>query len=141
VVEALVWRDPLDELIEELERALPPTADPSGHLPRLEDLQAVISPILFGTKEQQERLFADPAYQRLSDTVMRQLAGTRDNRPIEGAAPGADPHVGRSAPSPVNGQQSVSAGCPPAGFGICLCGADEDGAHAADCPLADANMW
>jgi hypothetical protein len=110
-------------------------------VPRFEDLQAVISPILFATKEQQERIFADPDYQQLSDIVMRQLAGIRDNRPIEPAAPGGDSYVGRSAPSPVNGQKPVSAGHPRVGPRICICGANEDAEHTPDCPLADGNLW
>lgn len=136
-----LWRDPLDELIEDLERALPETTGPTlqESLPRLEDLQAVISPILFGTEEERKRNLTDPEYQRLSDTVMRQLAGICDDRPSEPAAPG-DSHVGPAARRAVNGQKPTAGG-PPPGFRICICGADRDAEHTPDCPLADANMW
>jgi hypothetical protein len=55
-----LWRDPIDELIEELERALPIAPTGGDALPRLEDLQMVIVPILFASKEEQARIFADP---------------------------------------------------------------------------------
>lgn len=79
-----LWRDPLDELIDELERAVP-TATPGDNaiLPRLEDLQAVIGPILFASKEEQGRIFADPQYQHLYGTVMRQLTRQTDDRPAQ----------------------------------------------------------
>jgi hypothetical protein len=44
-----VWRDPLDELIDDLETALPATAAFSGsRLPRIEEVQEAIGPLLFG---------------------------------------------------------------------------------------------
>jgi hypothetical protein len=48
-------RDPLDELIEGLERALPVNAQVPKYqiLPRLEDLQAVMTALLFSSKEDQ----------------------------------------------------------------------------------------
>ena len=77
-----LWRDPLDELIDELDRAAPkePASDPS--IPRLEDVQAVIGPILFASREEQERIFADPQYQHLYATVMRQLTRQSGDQPI-----------------------------------------------------------
>lgn len=72
-------RDPLDELINELDRAVPTPSNGPQAIPRLEDLQTVITPILFASKEEQARIFADPQYQQLYAKVMRQLAhGTDD---------------------------------------------------------------
>lgn len=70
-----LWRDPLDELIDELEQALPSDAEPGRYvvLPTLEDMQAVFTPVLSASKEEQQRIFADPQYQHLSDRVMAQL--------------------------------------------------------------------
>jgi hypothetical protein len=79
--------DLLGELIAELERAFPAADTPGRYevLPRLEDLQAVIGPILFASKEEQGRILADPQYQHLHAKVMRQLAHQPDDQPI--AAP------------------------------------------------------
>ena len=82
-------RDLLGELIGDLERALPPAAAEASRyavLPTLEDLQAVITPILFASKAEQERVFADLQYQHLYQTVMRQLrqaVGQPADGPIE----------------------------------------------------------
>jgi len=70
-----MWRDPLDELIEDLERVVPAqTAVPRQRLPRLEDFQEVISAILFKTDEELERWRADPRHRQLEETVHRQCA-------------------------------------------------------------------
>ena len=69
-------RDLLGELIGDLERALPPeiaAASRYAVLPTLEDLQAVITPIVSASKADQARIFADRQYQHLYQTVMRQL--------------------------------------------------------------------
>jgi hypothetical protein len=50
-----MWRDPLDELIEDLERALPSTPGRYEMLPRLEDLQRMVSVALYGTNEDRAR--------------------------------------------------------------------------------------
>jgi hypothetical protein len=67
-----MWRDPLDELIDMVETALPADTHTNRHelLPRLADLQMVISPILFGSDKDRERTQADPLYHK----VMAQLA-------------------------------------------------------------------
>ena len=136
-----MWRDPLDELIEDLEAALPATTARHGHLPRLEDIQAVISPILFGTQEEQERLLADPNYQRLSDTVMRQLHESLSRSRTPAACP--DNLAGSKVDArsvPVASRSTVRAAQSVALREdinlICICGADEDSEHTADCPLA-----
>lgn len=67
-----MWRDPLDELIDTLETALPVATKHDRYelLPRLVDLQTVASAILFGTDDARERRQAGPLYH----TVMAQLA-------------------------------------------------------------------
>jgi hypothetical protein len=80
-------RDPLDELIQDLEQSLPAEVQVSKYqiLPRLEDLQAVMTALLFSSKEDQARIFADPQFQHLYDTVicqMQRAAGKEpDDRP------------------------------------------------------------
>jgi hypothetical protein len=135
-----MWRDPLDELIEDLEHALPSAPARYQFLPRLEDLQAVISPILFGTEEEQERLLADPNYQRLSERVMRQLHESLSHSREPAACPDNSTESKTGARSvPLH---STSAARPRESAAlhqdvnlICICDADEDGEHAPDCPL------
>jgi hypothetical protein len=42
-----LWRDPLDELIADLERTLPPDARGTLQLPRIEDVRALTYAILY----------------------------------------------------------------------------------------------
>lgn len=67
-----MWRDPLDELIDSLEAALPveTVQIQNGMVPRLADLQMVFAPILFGSEEDARRIQETPLYQK----VMAQLA-------------------------------------------------------------------
>jgi hypothetical protein len=47
-----LWRDPLDELIGDLERTLPPEVRRGNlQLPRLEDVQLLVGAILDGSEE------------------------------------------------------------------------------------------
>jgi hypothetical protein len=66
-----LWRDPLDELIESLETTLPAdnSNGPYELLPRIEELQKVLPPLLYGSAEAREQIERDPMYHR----VMRQL--------------------------------------------------------------------
>ena len=82
-------RDLLGELIADLEQALPNAAEPGRYvvLPTLEDLQAVITPILFASKAEQQRIFADPQYQQLHARVIRQFTKLPDDCPIEPPVP------------------------------------------------------
>jgi hypothetical protein len=142
-----MWRDPLDELIEDLEAALPPTTGRYEHLPRLEDLQAVISPILFGTEEEKERLLSDPNYQRLSDTVMRQLHESLSGSREPAACP-ENPRESKTRTENGHRPEGVDECTRPQSVArqleqlnlICICGADEDGEHTLDCPLADESF-
>jgi hypothetical protein len=60
-------RDPLDELIDELESTLPAASghDPHELLPRLADLQMVIAPFLFGTEEAHRRIQQTPLFAKV----------------------------------------------------------------------------
>lgn len=82
-----LWRDPLDELIDELDRAVPTASNGHQTIPRLEDLQTVFAPILFASKEEQERIFADPQYQTLHDKVIRQLTHQPNDQPVTPPTP------------------------------------------------------
>ena len=54
-----LWRDPLDELIEDLEHAVPPTGPAFSHTgPPLEDLQLAVSLVLYA-KTDDEKAEAD----------------------------------------------------------------------------------
>jgi hypothetical protein len=61
-----LWRDPLDELIGDLERTLPPDRgrDHLDLLP-LEDMQKLICAILYGTEEDRARVEKEPGVQRV----------------------------------------------------------------------------
>ena len=58
-----LWRDPLDELIGDLERAIPavPRAEADGEM-RVEELQFCVGIILWGSEEAKASLHADPRY-------------------------------------------------------------------------------
>jgi hypothetical protein len=57
-----VWRDPLDELIADLERALPPETKPQDvdYQATLLGCQILVSAILFGTDDSVARAEQDP---------------------------------------------------------------------------------
>jgi hypothetical protein len=50
-----IWRDPLDELIADLERAVPQPEKADWYIPPYEDFQFAIEPYLYGTEEDQKR--------------------------------------------------------------------------------------
>jgi len=58
-----MWRDPLEELIEDLERVAPDPQGAAGGLMPIEQLQQYTDIILYGTDEEIEALNADSAYQ------------------------------------------------------------------------------
>ena len=92
-----LWRDPLDELIDDLERALPPNARGTLQIPRIEDVQAFTCAFAFGTEEDRARAYKDPAVQRSCGTTRSSPnceAPTRslaDNRPLETAHRTSEP--------------------------------------------------
>ena len=57
-----MWRDPLEELIDDLERVAPDPQCAAGGLMPIEQLQQYTDIILYGTDEDVGRLEADPAY-------------------------------------------------------------------------------
>jgi hypothetical protein len=59
-----LWRDPLDELIADLERTLPPDARGTLRIPRIEDVQAYAYAILYRTGEDRARALKEPGVQR-----------------------------------------------------------------------------
>ena len=64
-LEDSMWRDPLDELIDDLERVAP---DHQETFP-FETIQAIADAVLYGSPTEVARLTADPAYQRWVETV------------------------------------------------------------------------
>ena len=70
-----MWRDPLDELIEDLERALPSTPAPYEMSPRMEDLQRMVSVALYGTDEDRARAEKEKWYQDVMDQLIESLKG------------------------------------------------------------------
>ena len=58
-----MWRDPLDELIDDLERVTPEARCKSGLFP-IEKEQQITDTILYGSPDEVERFEADPTYQQ-----------------------------------------------------------------------------
>ena len=65
---ASMWRDPLDELIEDLEQVAPDPRSASGDLFPIEKLTQLTDAILYGSDDEVAALKADPDYQ---DWVVR----------------------------------------------------------------------
>jgi hypothetical protein len=59
-----MWRDPLDELVDDLERLAPSQRPSSGYDVQLLRLQRLTDAILYGSADQVAALMADPAYQQ-----------------------------------------------------------------------------
>jgi hypothetical protein len=61
-----LWRDPLEELIADLERTVPVEAGPVAFdMPPLEDLQAAVACALSRSPDERAHLEKDPAVQRV----------------------------------------------------------------------------
>lgn len=58
-----LWRDPLDELIDELDRAVPTAAAGDHELFDLVLMQRYVSAILYGSDEERARMETEPWYQ------------------------------------------------------------------------------
>jgi hypothetical protein len=58
-----MWRDPLDELIDDLERASPASRSASADLLPIEKLQQITDLILYGRPDEVETLTSDPTFQ------------------------------------------------------------------------------
>lgn len=59
-----MWRDPLDELIDDLERVAPDPRAVDDPLAQFMALQRLTDALLYGTPEDVERVTIDPDYQR-----------------------------------------------------------------------------
>jgi hypothetical protein len=72
-MEALMalWRDPLDDLIGELERSLPSDYGAGHPSADFMDLQVVMDVILYGGKEQQRLLKSMPEHERMTRRFKR----------------------------------------------------------------------
>ena len=62
--EASTWRDPLDELVDDLERLAPSHRPSSDYHVQFLRLQRLTDAILYGPADQVAALVADPAYQQ-----------------------------------------------------------------------------
>lgn len=81
-----ILRDPLDELIEDLEKTIPATQGPIvPDLPSFSDMQMAICPLLSGSAEAIERSKNDPAAKRYWAWVDAHI------KPTDGAKAAATP--------------------------------------------------
>ena len=63
-----IWRDPLDELIADLERAVPTAAAPTFEMPPpMEDYSIAVMSVLSRDPAERQRLSADPATKRVME--------------------------------------------------------------------------
>ena len=61
-----MWRDPLDELIDDLERVAPDPSETLGGFP-FATIQAIVDAVLYGSPAEVEAYMADPVYQRWAE--------------------------------------------------------------------------
>ena len=80
-----IWRDPLDELIEDLEKTIPGTQQCVPDLFALEDMQAAICPIINFDEAAIERSKSDPGAKRFWAWVEARA------KPVDGATAAAAP--------------------------------------------------
>ena len=80
-----IWRDPLDELIAELERVTPVGIVEAFEMPPVEDYAVAVQAILSRDPAERLRLAADPAVKRVQEYHERLARGRRspddDHRP------------------------------------------------------------
>ena len=77
-----LWRDPLDELIADLERALPAEAASSAHSDReLVGMQMLVAAVLSGSDEQRTRAEQDPRVQAYLE-ASRRMVRRREAREV-----------------------------------------------------------
>ena len=91
-----MWRDPLDELIDDLERTLPPEPKRAAHHSdaALVGLQLVMNAAIWGTPKEAERVSHDPrvkAFQAQTEAWLRQH-GPRPSTPPDNRAERQDPN-------------------------------------------------
>jgi hypothetical protein len=61
-----MWRDPLCELIQELDRLVPPAHEGHTQLQSFAEVQWIVHTLLEGTEVQRDQLLNDPVYLRMS---------------------------------------------------------------------------
>jgi hypothetical protein len=85
----ILWRDPFDELIDELERALPPAPATDHGLFDLVLMQQFMTTLLYGSNDDRARMESQPWYHELMAQLerfnarQRQVAGTHDRSRAE----------------------------------------------------------
>jgi hypothetical protein len=57
-----MWRDPLCELIQELDRLVPPANETDNRLPTFGEVQRIVHTLLEGTEAQRKSLLSDAVY-------------------------------------------------------------------------------
>ena len=74
-----MWRDPLDDLIDQLETSVPTPPVRGGEiLPTFVDLQWAVAPLIWGCSEERLALHhADPRFQLVMDQLAAALRTTR----------------------------------------------------------------
>ena len=75
-----MWRDPLDELIEDLEQVAPDARQVCGGIYPFVKLQALTDAILYGSDDDVARLKTDPDYQRWIRHVAEMRRGPNGER-------------------------------------------------------------
>jgi hypothetical protein len=66
-----LWRDPLDELIDGLEQAVPPPCAATTDVVDLVSFQLFVTTILYGSDEQRERMHSEPWYVKVQQYFER----------------------------------------------------------------------
>jgi hypothetical protein len=70
-----MWRDPLDELIEDLERVVPaPATAVINDMPSCDDFQFVVCATLYASDEERKRIEAGPHYRRVQQWLEKRAA-------------------------------------------------------------------
>jgi hypothetical protein len=82
-----MWRDPLDELIADLDRVVTP--DPQAQLPSMVDVITITDTILYGSAAAKARLPRDPAYQRVMAHWQAMRGGSAEPASAEEGSPPA----------------------------------------------------
>jgi hypothetical protein len=84
-----LWRGPLDELIDDLERVAPMASGPvSDVIPPFDDVQLLVSAILWGTEEECARVERDPRMQAVLAYYERFAAHQKASDEPTGREPG-----------------------------------------------------
>ena len=113
-----MWRDPLDELIENLERAVPPQPQVVNEIPSVDDFQYFMSYMESGRTpppgEIAERV------ERAKRCLDARAARWRAQQAASSPQPSAD-----------RGDESTPR---------CSCGAEEDVPHTRGCPLSGESL-